>query len=167
MLPNARQVAYSGATAKIRIGRAAPPLTKCTPPKEAVKSEGVPEIGHQVASVWTIGNYTCEGASVEMTSATFARQLLPRLPKQGWSLFEFAITVMLKHPLIAGKYGAVWDRCAIIGNEQEVIEQSEKAHKIVLPLRVVQVFHCGLDGVWKSMALNPEEPMPTAAAFML
>lgn len=166
-LPHARNVVYNGATSRIRIGKKAIPLTKCTPPKEAVKQEGVPTIGQMVVTDFTLGMYTCEGAQIEMTTATFARVLLPLLPKQGWSLFEFVITVLERHPLIAGKYGAIWDRCCIIGGEQEALEASEKGRKIVLPLRVVQVFHQGADGVHKSMALNPEEPTPTAAAFML
>jgi hypothetical protein len=166
-LPHARNVVYSGATSKIRVGKSAIPLTKATPPKEAVKQEGVPVIGQMVVTDFTLGLYTCDGASIEMTSATFANKMLPKLPKHGWSGFEFVITIMERHPLVAGKYGAIWDRCTIIGNEAEAYEASEKGRKVVLPLRVVQVFHCGADGVYKSLALNPEEPTPTAAAFML
>lgn len=166
-LPHARNVAYSGSTARIRIGKKAIPLTKCAPPKEAIKTEGVPEIGTMVVSTFTLGIYSCEGAMLEMTSATFGRVLLPLLPKHGWSLFEFDVTILERHPLVAGKYGAVWDRVTFAGVEAEAIEQSEKGRKVAFPVRVVQVFHCGEDGVYKSLALNPAEPSPTAAAFML
>lgn len=163
---NAPNYTYEGSTAKLRFGAIAIPATKITPPKESIKTEKIRRIGEQIATVRTLGTYEIDGGSIEIESAVFAAMILPRVPKNGWSLFEFQITVVNRHPLVGGPWSQVWDRCRFAGTEQEAIEGTEKGLKLTLPIDVIQVFHAGADRVYKSLALIPSLPTPEAAAFM-
>lgn len=157
---------YDGATGRLRLGAFAIQATKMEPPKESIKTEKVRRVGEQVATVRTVGVYEIDGASIEVESAVFARSILPRVTSVGWNLFEFPITILQRHPLVGGPYSQIWDRCRFAGIEQDAIEASEKALKVKLPIDVIQVFHRGADGIWKSLATIPSQPSPQAAAFM-
>lgn len=165
--PSAPNFTFEGASARIRIGTTAGACTKITPPKESIKTEKIRRVGEMVARVRTLGIYEIDGGSLTMESAVFATQILPAVPKNGWSAFEFLVTVVNRHPLVGGPWRQVWDRVRFAGLEQEAIEATEKALQLTLPVDVIQMFHAGADGIYKSLALNPAEPTPAAAAFML
>jgi hypothetical protein len=157
---------YSGADARIRLGTIAVPCTKVEPPKESLKTEAVRRLGEQIAIVRTAGIVEIDGGSLELESAVFSRSVLPRVPANGWNEFEFVVTVTQRHPVLGNPYSQVWERVRFAGLEQDAIESSEKAIRIKLPILVIQIFHKGQDGSWKSFARNPALPTPQAAAFL-
>jgi hypothetical protein len=158
---------YESATARIRIGATAVACTKATPPKQSIKTEILGRIGEAVKTIRTVGVLDVDGGALEMESAVFANQLLPALPANGFTLFEFAVHIVQRHPLVGAPMYALWSRCRFVGTEEEALEQSEKATKITLPLSVIQIFYAGPDGVYKSLVQLPGLPAPTLAQFTL
>jgi hypothetical protein len=159
---------YSGADVRIRLGTTAVPCEGgCEPPKETIKTETIRRLGDQIARVRTVGILEMGDASITLSAAVYAKRLLPLVPANGWSLFEFVVTVSHRHPLLGSPYIQVWDRCRFAGIEPDKIEPSEKAIMIKLPISVIQVFHKGADGIRKSLALDPQQPTPAASAFLL
>ena len=159
---------YSGADVRIRVGTTAIPCEGgVEPPKETIKTETIRALGDQVARVRTVGVLEMGDASITLSAAVFAARLLPMVPINGWSLFEFVVTVSHQHPLLGTPYLQVWDQCRFTGIEPDNIEPSEKALMIKLPISTIQVFHKGVDGIRKSLARNPILPTPAAAAFLL
>lgn len=158
---------YEGSLARVRIGAGAIPSTKLTPPKQNIKLEKLARIGEAVKTIRTIGTLDCEGGAVELESAVFAELLIPRMPPNGWTMFEFSIHVVQRHPLVGGPYSAFWNRVRFTGTEEEAIEASEKATRISLPVDVIQIFYAGRDGVFKSLVQQAGLPPPTMAQFTL
>lgn len=165
--PSAPNYTYEGAFARIRIGSSAIACLSVEPPKQSMKFEKFGRLGEQVKTVRTQGIQDVDGGSITIESAVFAKQLLPRLPKNGWTQFEFVVTVLQRAPNVGSPFSAVWDRVRFIGTEEETIEMSEKATKIKLPVDAIQVFYGGVDGVLRSQAIQLGQPSDTAAAFML
>jgi hypothetical protein len=167
MAANAPNFTYEGASARVRIGATAIACTKVTPPKQSIKTEVLGRIGEAVKTVRTIGVLDVDGGSIEMESAVFANQFLPAVPANGFTMFEFGVHVVQRHPLVGGPMYAWWNRVRIIGTEEDAIEQSEKATKLSLPVSVIQLFYAGPDGVYKSLVQIPGLPPPTLAQFTL
>lgn len=167
MASNAPNFTYEGSTARVRIGASAIPSTKLTPPKQNVKVEKFGRIGEAVKTVRTIGTLDVDGGAIELESSVFANQLLPRMPANGWTMFEFSVHVVQRHPLVGGPMYAYWNRVRFIGTEEEAIEMSEKATKISLPVDVIQIFYAGPDGVFKSLVQQAGQPPATLAQFTL
>lgn len=165
--PSAPNYTYEGAFARVRIAASAVACVSIEPPKQAMKIEKFGRLGEQVKTVRTQGVQDTDGGSLTLESAVFATQLLPRLPRNGWSQFEFVVTVLQRAPGVGSSFAAVWDRVRFMGTEEEAIEMSEKATKIKLPVDVIQVFYGGIDGVLRSLAIQRGQPSETAAAFML
>lgn len=164
---NAPNFTYEGSSARIRIGATAIPCTKVTPPKQNVKTEVFGRIGEFTKTVRTIGILEVDGGQLELESAVFSNQLLPAMPKNGFTMFEFGVHVVQRHPLVGGPMFAWWNRVRFVGTEEEAIEQSEKATRITLPVSVIQVFYAGADGVFKSLVQVPGQAPPTLAQFTL
>ena len=164
---NAPNFTYEGASARVRIGATAIGCTKVTPPKQSIKTEKLGRIGEAVKTIRTVGVLDVDGGSIELESAVFANQLLPALPTNGFTMFEFNVHVVQRHPLVGGPMYAYWNRVRFIGTEEDAIEMSEKATKISLPVDVIQIFYAGADGVYKSLVQQPGQPPPTLAQFTL
>lgn len=167
MAANAPNFTYESALARVRIAASAIAVTKLTPPKQSIKEEKFGRLGEMIETVRTVGILSVDGGAVEMESAVFANQMLPALPVNGFSLFEFSIHVVQRHPLVGGPMFALWKRVRFMGTEEDAIERSEKATKISLPVSVMQVFYAGPDGVYKSLAQIPGLPPPQLAQFTL
>lgn len=165
--PSAPNYTYEGAFARVRIATSAIACLSVEPPKLAMKTEKFGRLGEQVKRVRTQGVLDVDGGSLTMESAVFARQLLPRLPKNGWSQFEFVVTVLQRAPNVGSPFSAVWDRVRFMGTEEEAIEMSEKATRIKLPIDAIDVFYGGTDGVLRSLAIQQRMPSDAASAFML
>lgn len=167
MASNQPNFTYEGATARIRIGATAIGCTKVTPPKQAIKTEKFGRIGESIKTIRTLGVLDVDGGAIEIESAVFANQLLPALPANGFTLFEFNIHVVQRHPLVGAPMYSFWSRCRFVGTEEEAIEMSEKATKISLPIDVIVIYYAGPDGVFKSLAPIPGQTPPTLAQFTL
>lgn len=167
MASTAPSFTYEGANSRIRMGASAIACTKLTPPKQSIKVDKLARIGESVKTVRTIGILDTDGGSIELESAVFANQLLPRLPQNGFTMFEFSVHCVQRHPLIGSPMYAFWNRVRIIGTEEEAIEASEKATKMVLPVDVIQIFYAGPDAVYKSLVQQAGLPPPTLAQFTL
>lgn len=167
MAANAPNFTYEGASARVRIGASAIACTKVTPPKQAMKTEKLARIGESVKTIRTIGVLDVDGGAIEVESAVFANQLLPAMPTNGFTMFEFSIHVVQRHPLVGAPMYAYWNRVRFVGTEEEAIEASEKATKIALPVDVIQIFYAGPDGVYKSLVQQPGQPPPTLSQFTL
>lgn len=165
--PSAPNYTYEGAFARIRIASSAIACLSVEPPKQSFKFDKFGRLGSQVKDVRTQGVQDVEGGSILLESAVFAKQVLPRIPKNGWTQFEFVVTVLQRAPNVNSPFSAIWDRVRFIGTEEEAIEMSEKATKIKLPVDAIQVFYGGVDGVYRSLAIQQGQPSDTAAAFML
>lgn len=164
---NAPNFTYEGSLARIRIGATAIACTKLTPPKQNIKTEKFGRIGEVVQSIRTIGMLGVDGGSIEVESAVFANQLLSALPRNGYTMFEFDVHVVQRHPLVGGPMYAWWHRTRFVGTEEDAIEQSEKATRISLPVDVIQIFYAGPDKVFKSLAPIPGLPPPSLSEFTL
>ena len=164
---NAPNFTYEGSLARIRVGATAVGCTKLTPPKQNVKIEKFGRIGESGKSIRTIGILDVDGGSLEVESSVFANQLLPGLPKNGWTMFEFDVHVVQRHPLVGGPMYAWWHRTRFIGTEEDAIEQSEKATRISLPVDVIEIFYAGPDKVFKSLAPIAGQPPPSLSEFTL
>lgn len=154
-MPNTLPVnnyALDGACVRIRFGRIAVTCIGIELPEESIKTELVRHLGEQVSQVRTLGMYEAKEATVNITSAVLARQILPRWPVHGGNAFEFVTTITQRHPLVGSPYSVILDRCRFIGIKPEKIEASEKPITIGLPISVINVFHKGEDGVWTSLA---------------
>lgn len=160
-----RNLALDGATGRIRFGAKAVPLTKITLPDEEVKTEKIRYIGEQIAGVQTLGIIEVGSLEAEMTSAVFVSTILPLWAEHGNNIPEFPITVTQRHPLVAGPYSIVCDRCRF-QKLSESIEASEKANVVKLMFSVIEVYRRGADGVWKSLAYKSALG-PSAAALAL
>jgi hypothetical protein len=167
MAANAPNFTYEGASARIRLGATAIACTKISTPKQGVKFEKLARIGESVKTIRTAGILDVDGGSIELESAVFANQLLPAVPSNGWTLFEFDVHIVQRHPTIGGPMYAYWSRTRFIGTEEEALEASEKATRITLPVDAIQVFYAGPDGVFKSLSPIPGQPAPTLAQFTL
>lgn len=165
MATSLRNIAFDGATGRIRFGSVAVPCLKVTVPKEEVKKEKLAYIGEQIKTVRTLGQLEVGTCEVEMTTAIYAGVILPRLQSHATNLVEFPVTLLERHPQIASPYSIILDRCSIIGTNESK-ENSEKAQIIKLTLDVIQVYRRGADGQWKTLAWKPTLGASAAAVAL-
>lgn len=161
-------IAYDCSTARIRFHLSAfGGVTKMSFPEEKIKNEKIVPIGQQYATIRTRGIVEVGDAEIEMTTVGW-KAWLSKLP-DAFSEIEFPITVAEVHPQSAGPYSVIWDRVKILGTKQE-IDNSEKAHRVTIPVSVIMLFHKGSDNQWKTLARRPGQRIsgasPAAAALM-
>lgn len=156
--------AFDGATVYCRLG-----ATKVAGNKleygDSIKVEKVKRFGQQGPGARTLGSYELKDGKLTIETGILRRILMPKLPANGITLFEFPITAQQRHPSL-GTYSVILDRVRLIGIE-ESLEASEKAAMVDVALDYMQIFRRGADGVWKSLNIIPTQPSPQAAQFML
>lgn len=164
---NAPNFTYEGASARIRFGSTAIACLKVTPPGQDQKFEKFGRIGESIESIRTIGVMKIDGGEIELESAVFANQLLPAMPINGWTLFEFNVAIVQRHPLIGAPMYAIWSRTRFVGTKEDAIEMSEKATRMTLKTDSMALWYAGPDGKFKSLAPITGMAPPTLAQFTL
>lgn len=155
-------LAYDTSTARVRISTSAlGGITKMSFPEEKLKLEKLAPIGYQYQTIRTPGIVEVGDGELEMTTVGWAAWLAYLPPVL--SSVEFPITVSEVHPQMPGPYSVIWDRCTILGTKQE-IDNSEKAHRVTIPISVILLLHKGADGTFKTLARRPGPKLPVSAA---
>lgn len=154
----------SASSAFLRFGSTKVPLTKCTPPKEDVKTEKIRPIGAMRATKRTPGVSDIADASAEILLTEYTTLILPRLPRHGGTLVEFVVTLSVFHPSVKGSYGMLWDACRFVAHEGPELDGSEKGLIKKLGISILDVWEKGEDGIWKTQSLKP---LPSSQAIPL
>lgn len=162
-------IAYDCGTAYVRMHTTRfGGITKLSFPEEKLKVEKLNTVGGQYATIRTAGVVEVGDGEIEMTTVAW-RHWLSKLP-DNFGNVEFPITVAEVSPQVAGvPYSVIWDRVRILGTKQE-IDNSEKAHRVTIPVSVIMLFHRGADGKFKTLARRTGQsgtrPSPAAQALM-
>lgn len=156
----------TASSAALLFGLTSIPILNGAVPAVEVKKAKSRAIGRMIADKRTPGVAEIADMSGEIRADDYANIILPRLPKNGGTLLNFAGLFKLDHPSVTGTLSVLVDGLCFTKIEGFEIKADENPATIKFTLSCMTRWDKGADGIWKQLWWSPGQPSATAKALL-